>query len=323
MSIKLFLQTICLGTCLFLTTVSSGFAARVTMEAPTVASATRQPFTIFVYIDPQNEIVSGVAGMLSFPSDLFDVDVISTVGGVVSMWMSAPRVPQEKYFDGRTHITFEGIMPGGFSGVRSPYYDGARQGLVFTVKLIPKNKGTGNLVLDNVELHAFDENGSLLSAEGSVQEVTVPTLVTPMPKTSSNLSRIYSSTLITAITRSDLVSNNAWYLDVHEDSTVNSVDHVEVAESQSYDSERVPLFLWRTQTTPYILQYQSRSMYVHVKVVYTNKTYTLQTLQPVENSSNISYLSRILVSIIISTLLLYRYGKNFLHLITTFKRSRA
>jgi hypothetical protein len=322
MSIKSFLQITYVTLFLFLATVSSCFAAEIVVEAPSNADVTRQPYTVFVYIDPQNETVSGIAGTLSFPSDLFEVDVISTVGGVVPMWMNTPHVPQEKYFDDRTHITFEGIMPGGFSGVRSPYYEGVRRGLIFTVKLIPKNKGTGNLVLDNVEIRAFDESGTLLSNEGSVKKITVPTLVTSMPKNTSSLSRIYSPTLITSIMRSELVSNNAWYVDVHEDSTVNSIDHIEIAESESYDPERVPLFLWRTQTMPHVLQYQSRSMYVHVKVVYTNKTYSLQTLQPVENSSNIFYLSRILVSIIISTLLLYRYGKNFLHLITKFKRSR-
>jgi hypothetical protein len=323
MSIKLFLQITCTVASVLLVSVSSSFAAQIVMEAPTSADTTRQPYTILVYIDPQNETVSGVAGTLSFPTDLFEVDTISTVGGVVPMWMTRPHVPQEKYFDDRTHITFEGIMPGGFSGVRSPYYEGVRRGLVFTVKLIPKNKGTGNLVLDNIEIRAFDDQGTLLSSEGSVKKVSVPMLSTGMPKNTGNLSRIYSPTLITTITRNELVSNNAWYVDIHEDSTVNSVDHIEIAESESYDPEHLPLFLWRTQTTPYILQYQSRSMYVHIKVVYTNKTYALQTLQPVENSSNIFYLSRILVSIIISTLLLYRYGKNFLHLITKFKRLRT
>lgn len=320
---KLLLKFLCISFSISLITAQGVFAARVYMEAPNEAKSTREPFILTVYLDTEKEIVSGIAGTLTFPTELFEVEDISTKGGVVSMWASSPKIPEEKYFDGRTHITFEGIMPGGFEGVRSPYYDGVRPGGVFSVKLIPKNKGSGNFILENIELHAFDENGSLIPSGGSIKVVTVPALVVDMPKVSQDTSRIYSSTLTASIARSELIARNAWYVTVHEDSTINSVDHVEIAESSYYDPEDVPLFLWRTATTPYVLLYQSRSKYVHVKVVYTNKTYALQTLPPVENSSNIFNLSRILVGIIISTLLFFRYGKNILHIVSKYKHRRT
>lgn len=320
---KLFFKAVTVSSLLFMALTPSVFAARVYMESLGEVKNTRESYVITVYLDSEKDSVSGVAGTLTFPSDLFEVDSISTTGGVVSAWISSPRIPDEKYFDGRTHITFEGIMPGGFSGVRSPYYDGIRPGSIFSVKLIPKSKGTGNFILENIELHAFDENATLLPSSGSIKVVTVPTLITDMPKSNKELSRIYSSTLLTSITRSELIARNAWYVNVYEDSTVNSIDHIEIAESDEYDPEEVPLFLWRTSTTPYILLYQSRTKYVHIKAVYTNKTFALQTLPPVENSSNIFYLSRILVGIIISTLLLYRYGKNILHFISKYKYLRT
>lgn len=323
MTQKLFLKILLTSFFLFFVTLESVFAARIFMEAPEIANKNKEALVVFVYLDSEKDTVSGISGSFTFPSDLFDLDSISTTNGVVSTWMSSPHIAQEKYFDGKTHITFEGIIPGGFSGVRSPYYKGFKPGLIFKVNLIPKNKGFGNFVLENIELHAYDESATKLASIGTIQSVTVPELAVNMPTSTHGASAIYSSTLAVSLAQSDLIANNAWYVNVYEDSTVHSVDHIEIAESKEYDPNNVASFLWRTVTTPFVLSHQSRSYYVHVKVVYTDTTFAIKTIAPVENSSSISFEECILISIFISILLLSYYAKNILRFVSKYKHTKV
>ena len=58
---------------------------------------------------------------------------------------------------------------------------------------------------------------------------------------------------------------------------------------------------------PYVLLFQDRTKYIHVKVVYSDHTYTLRTLPPVENSQSIPSMSRILLGIALLLLCVYFY----------------
>jgi hypothetical protein len=300
------------------------YAARVYLEAPAVASSNRQPVVVRVFLDSEQNTVSALSGVFSFPTNLFDVKLISTQNGIVSLWVAQPHVSVEKYFDGRTRVAFEGIMPGGFNGVRSPYYEGVHPGIIFTISLTPKMAGETNLLLDGIELHSLDSQGSLLHAESDTSYISIPALTGTAPETISlSPTKIESPTLTTELTRSPLVDNNAWYLIVHEDEVIHSIDHIEMAETNEYDAEHVSAFQWHSATSPYVLLYQARNKYIHTKVFYTNNTFAVNTMAPVENLSKLSYLSRILIVVILVTVLLYRYGKNFQHIFyKLFRRSR-
>ena len=117
-----------------------------------------------------------------------------------------------------------------------------------------------------------------------------------------------SPTLVVSVLQSDLINNGAWYLDVHETEQVSSIDSIYVAEDDTYDALSVSEGEWGQVTMPYILLYQDRTKYVHVKVVYSDGTYAIKTLTPVENSKSISSLSRILISVLVILSLLYLYA---------------
>jgi len=292
------------------------YAAQITIIAPDLTSALRKPVTVLVFLDTEDVAVSGIGGSFSFPSELFEIESITTESSIVPLWVVQPSLSDEKNFDARTHIIFEGIFPGGYSGVRSPYYKGTKPGMLFLITLIPKNKGTGLLSVDDIILNSFDSNASPIKTESVFKTISVPDLVGPPYRVSQLMREVKSSRLTTIITRDQLINNDAWYLIVNEKENRSSVESIYVVETDTWSAHLVQETSWQKIKSPHVLTYQNRTKYVHVKVVYSDKTYALQTLPPVENYTNISSPSRILIgiglAIFASLSVLYLYVKHFI-----------
>lgn len=299
-----------LVTTLLSTTFS--YAAKIVIEAPLTTLTNRQPVVVQVLLDAESDKISGISGNFSFPSNLFDIESIGIQSSVVSLWVQQPTISLEKYLDGRTHITFEGIFPGGYDGVRGAYYEGTKPGSLYTVTLIPKNKGTGTIVVDDIIINSFTPDAKQLVSTAQIHEITVPQL-TPSPIVIKKEPRhVVSPTLNAFITRDELINRNAWYVVVNERESLSSIDSIFISESEKYNAEQVEDKEWRQVKMPHVLLYQDRTKYVHVKVVYSDQMYTLRTLPPVENSQSISSLSRILVSVLALLFVVYFYGKTAL-----------
>lgn len=307
---------------LFFTGGTSLFAAQLTMDTPEKIDSSGSPVIITIYLDAENDSVGALSSTFSFPSEMYDVTSISTADSVVSLWLSPPRILNERSLDLRTRITFEGIFPGGFTGVRSSVYTGVRPGIIATVTLSPKRAGNGNFLLDTTEIRAGDYQGSLLFSESLVRPFSIPKLVLSNAKVTKTKTEISGSSIQTELARSDLVEKNKWYLIIRDDDISRTVDHIEIAERKEHNPRDVPAFMWRTTESPYVLFDQSRSVYVHVKIIYNNGTFAYKTVEPVDNSQKNNLLSRILISIGILTALLYKYWYQFAHALSSFFRKK-
>lgn len=303
-------------SCLFIIigAVTRVHAASLVLDAPNTASSNRESFPITVYLDPGSDTVGAVSADLSFPEDTFEVKSISTQNSVVSLWANAPHTILENRFDQRTHIAFEGAIIGGFSGVVSAYDKKKFPGILFTVELIPKNQGNADIVLNNIEVHAYDENGTTIDAYGDKKMIRVPVLSNVTNSVTNNeYSFVQNQDIGITLASSSLIGNGSLYLFLTSNNPAFTIDHIDIAESSIYKPDDVVSYEWRSSTNPYLLTYRARSKYIHAKIFFTNKTYTYITLPPVENLQSFSLLSRILICITIVILLLYLYGKNFLH----------
>lgn len=287
-------------------------AAEIVIKAPSNALANRQPITVQLVLDQEEDVLSGISADFSFPSEMFTVGSIQTKDSIVSLWIKQPGVSLEKYFDDRTHITFEGIFPGGYEGVVSPYYKGKKPGVLVSVTLIPKNKGIGSLIVDNIILNRYDSEATPIETPSAVKTIIVPELLPIVPAFVGEPVEVKSPTLEALITRDPLVNNNAWYVVVNEREEKVAIEEMLIAETDDYNARLVSNGKWRSTKNPYILLYQDRTKFVHIKILYTNNTYALLTLPPVENSESISSISRILIGIIIVLSLLYFYASSIL-----------
>lgn len=302
---------------IYTATQLSVFAASMNISAPNQSSANRQPFIVEVSLDTEGDTVSGFSGNFSFDSDLFVISNISSENTIASLWVKQPAVSNEIYLDGRTHIVFEGIFPGGFSGVRSPYEQGVMPGKLFQVTLLPKEKGRGTFLVDGITIYAFNSDASQLKTSSIVKTVIVPqqtgALVAPLRVPTE----VHSNNITAFITRDPLVNNNAWYLVVNEDESKSAIDSIYVSETNEGRANITDASTWRKASSQYILRYQNRNKYIHVKVSYVDGTYAVMTLPPVENSHSIPIASRILGGVALALLVLYFYVKLFFTPFTT------
>ena len=296
-----------------LISISSGiavFSASLQIVAPSSASINGEPFTVSIFLNTEGQPVSAIGGVLSFDSSLVSVERITTQGSAVPLWIQQPKVLDESIQQATTSIVFEGMMPGGFTGVRSPYYKDVRPGSLFTVLLKPKQEGIARISLHDIELHAFDKDGTLLLVSPVTSIVEIPKQSTVYPSTEKQPLYVTSDTLEVAVRREQLIENNSWYLVVHEDQTARPVQSMYIVEADTFDPQNVQVADWNRLETIYILKHQDRSKYIHVKVVYDNDIYTIKTIPPVENSTQHFYSSRILVyiALLFLVIFLYRYG---------------
>jgi hypothetical protein len=318
---KIVKQIIIIGLCLGLNSALSLSAAKIKIEAPNTVSANRAPLSLSVILDNEGGNISGFSGDFSFPSELFDVMSIETKGGVVPLWGEAPHISSEYHFDGRTHVNFEGIIPGGFTGVRSAYSTKGLPGILFTITLIPKTEGRGTFLVNEVKIHNYDENATVIGDTGDSSIIVIPKLIEVVDSADILKEKVSSDSLLVTFNHSEMVENNASYLYINESDPSRAIDYILIAESNKYNSSLVRDYEWQRVSNPYILQGQNRNKFIHIKVFYTNNTYAIKTIEPVENLSSTEQLSRILIGILIAILLLLYYAKNNLHFFSKSHRS--
>lgn len=300
---------------LFVATSTFAHAVSLTVVAPPRASNTSDPVIVQVMLDPETDVISGISGDLSYPEHLFDLHSISTNGSVVSPWVMYPKV-EDGYLDGKTHIIFEGIFAGGFGGVRSAYYSGEKMGNIFTIILLPKQQGAGTLSLDDIVLHSFDERATQISVASVHSPILVPDLISNAILPGKVVKEVSPESLSVHVERSDLVHRNAWYVTVYDSEPKSAIEDIFIIETgdalvaSSNDSR------WKKIAPPYILFYQDRTKFIHIKVEYSNGAYAFKTIAPVENLQLSRTISRILISVLFLSLLyvLYVYFKNHVRL---------
>jgi hypothetical protein len=271
-----------------------------------------------VVLDPEGESINALAGSISFPSNLFDPNSISTIGSVVSLWITSPTFVNEfNILNSRSQIAFEGVMPGGFSGVRSPYYKGMHPGVLFTFTLDPKASGEALLLPENIDVRLNDGAGTKIPVR--TDDLTLYIAQSQISSKKNNSSIINTTinteakehTLDAYVTHDEGVDNDKWILVIEDDATRHTILSYKVAESTSYEDTDVNFYEWREATSPYILTSQSRNRFIHVKAIYADGTYNTIIISPVENISDDSNTWRILVSIVIGLLCVYAlYKKN-------------
>ena len=300
-------------------TLTHTYAAHVFVQSPKNASANKSPLAVSIFLDTEGRSVSAISGDFSFPSNLFDFQGITTRGSVIALWAVAPHVSEDIFIDGKTHITFEGVIPGGFSGVHTPSKEGVSPGVLFTVILIPKSSGSGSFTVSNVELHNYDENGTVLPSNDYSTTIVVPKIVTDSPTAEISLKEISPDTIVTTFAHSDVIDNGAEYLYIYDTEPSHAIDRILLVESRKSSPRDIYEGEWKKVSNPYVLERQSRTKYIHVKVIYTDNTFSIKTITPVENSRSVVILSRILIGVLVAVLLLLYYGKTFLHFFTKFR----
>lgn len=250
-----------------------------------------------VTLDSEGTALNALSGVISFPTDLFELQSLDTTSSIVSYWMQQPSVSKEKTLNQRTQVVFEGIMPGGFTGVRSATYEGEHPGKVFDLLFVPKVPGEAILAFDSIKVLAHDGNGTTISTKTQDIHVILDQGIKISP--TSKPVRVYHVGMNVLVTQQKDVARKAWYLVTTFESTQKTVKTLSVAESTHSQADKLAAYEWKTIDGPYVLLHQNRNRFVHVRADYYDNTYEVITISPVENSGRNIAESCILITITI------------------------
>lgn len=132
---------------------STTLAVTYFFDPPEKSLNAESQFTITLKLDPENEFINAVEGVLRFPNKLLKVVNIDYDDSVVSTWIIEPNADKDE-------IHFSGIIPGGFDGVRKPLEQNKSPGNLFYITFEGRRKGSGAIALDEVMSLKNDGLGS-------------------------------------------------------------------------------------------------------------------------------------------------------------------
>src|SRR3989344_3501467 len=158
-------------------------AASLNLVSPVSEIGVGQQFQVDLMLDAEGEIINAIEGEITFSKELLEIREIRDGDSIINLWVERPSIkPTGK-------VIFSGIIPAGFAGVLSPYYEGRRPGKIFSLIFTSKGEGEGTVNLENEKVLLHDGLGTpaklgILNFEFRIlkREVRIPDSRFPIPE---------------------------------------------------------------------------------------------------------------------------------------------
>ena len=135
------------------------FAAELFFDAETQEIGINQQFQVDLMLDTEGEIINAIEGEIAFPKELLEIKEIRDGDSIINLWVERPSIKSTD------RVVFSGIIPTGFAGVLSPYYEGERPGKIFSLIFISKSEGEGTIALKEGKVLLHDGLGTPAKVE--------------------------------------------------------------------------------------------------------------------------------------------------------------
>jgi hypothetical protein len=268
-------------------------AASLSLTTSSVAVMLGDTVTISVLVDPEGAPVTAVAGKVQFPGGMRPV-ALRTHDSVVGAWVVLPSL---KNIQNSNALSFSGIMPGGFSGVISPYWKGAHAGTIVTITAQAIQEGDASITLspdskvltndgktdgdvgiagtDGVSGNAKNEIHFNVRAKGAHDPVLIPYLGSKEQLNDHTPPEPFTPLVSTSTS----IFNGAYFLVMNANDLQTSIDYYEMGEYSTYSKTASGVAFVRAES-PYKLIDQSRRSYIYVKAVDVAGNERLEILPP-------------------------------------------
>ncbi len=287
---------------LLLAVATSAQAARISMTQVPPTSDHPQNIVIDVKLDTEGDSLNAVQGSFEFPPELITLETISTKDSMVDLWIEQPKESSAGV------VTWAGIIPGGFTTVRSAFSEGGQSGKIIRMSFRVKQAGTVLFSVPKTVAARNDGYGTLIPLADSVLAVNVvpTTIKTSVPTAHPEIVSLPAEDA--QILRSPLVAGGKWFVAVAVNGNDYSVSRYQIAESFDPNVEDVPESAWVDMNGPTVLQDQGRNSFVHIRVLMADGRRGYLTLNP---QSNYLLISGILLAIalVLGALFVMLYSK--------------
>lgn len=257
-----------------------------------------------VMLDSKDQSINAVGGTLSFDSTVLGNPSIHTKDSIINNWITGPSLDELHDTNNQT-ISWGGIIPGGFAGVLSPFYEGVKPGRIFQVVFTPLIKTQTTISLKNLDIRAND---------GEATSIPVPniSITFDINYSSANVDNIVpldSKNLHASIGQDKSIFNNRYFLAFYDSIDISSIDHYEILESPFSSSTMSSNVNWQKATSPTLLTDQERNSYIHLRAIGKDGSIAYIIINPSPTISKSKNIFRYVIIIII-ILMLFILFKN-------------
>ncbi len=278
------------------------FAAKFYFEPIINEISAGEQFSVNLMLDTENQGINALEGKVVFFDNL-ELISINEGNSLISLWAVKPALTASS---GESYILYSGLVPGGYQGDLSAYWQGYQPGKVF--ELIFKAKETGLAQINTEDAKVLLNDGKATETELSVMNYAlriieeirdadsdsdVPDSRFDSEAQSSSLEdrqdsgseTQYSSGGSVAqnnvvdveppedfqpvITRIPEISGDKWFLVFNSQDKDSGIDHYEIQENrnQKIENKAIEDKEWAAAESPHLLNDQKLRSYVYVKAV--------------------------------------------------------
>lgn len=232
-----------------------------------------EPFEVSVFLDNQGQSINALDGGIDFSVEHLRLQEIKDADSIINFWLTRPAG------DDSGHIRFAGIVPGGFTGVLSPYYSGGRPGKIFSLVFVGEKIGATQVNWRAPQALMNDGRGSPAAVSAGSLVINIQSGV----NNSAPVSRLGSNdvdppeSFTPEISRDPNLFNSQWFLVFATRDTGSGLAGYQVAE---YSSPSSASSSWQAATSPYLLKNQRLSSYISVRATDRSGNERVITLPP-------------------------------------------
>jgi len=271
-----------------------------------VSDTREKEIKVTLSLDAKEERLNAYSGLVEYDRKKLYLKHVDTSNSIVTGWVTYPELDNSP--DGDSGILFEGVTVGGFDGVVVPDSTKKDVGKLFTLVFSVREGGDATVSFSQLTTFIDDGNATEENYKDAVLTVKAPVDFVK----NSYLLGDYDVTRKENETSNDLYVTKATTSELYDGRSFiifenlnkqKSVVSFEVSESPTSDPKKVPDFSWTKAKSPYLLTESGLTRYVHVRVSYTDGTYTYKTLETVEKvhkEDSLSYILMLITLIIIS-----------------------
>lgn len=221
-----------------------------------------EDFEVSLMLDTEGESVNAIEGTVLFPSETLVLDGIETGASVIDLWIVSPREDADE-------VSFLGVVPGGFVGVREPGTQRLLPGIIATLLVKAEQAGTAEFSVQDAQVLKHDGVGTPLPVIAKSKKITVTenlaleakdekrkiTDITPPEPFEIMFVRdaaLYEGKLTAIFAAQDNESGVAYY---------------DVAERRGEKTKNYAELAWSRAESPYLLKDQGRWNRVYMRAV--------------------------------------------------------
>ena len=250
-----------------------------------------QKFWLDIMIDTEGEAINAVHGIVDYPQDQLSLVNINNGDSIISSWIEVPNLKSGQ-------AVFAGIVPGGFSGVLSPFYSGAAPGKIISLQFLVIKGGEIKVGVDDLQVLLHDGFGTPINTHIVDFEI-IPTeniISTPVKEEIKDFDP--PEPFLFQIIKDENIFENQYILIFNTQDKDSGIDHYEVQEG-SFD--------FVIAQSPYLLKNQNLDGKIIVKAIDRAGNERISRVGPPKQKSFLRGYWRLLIGLLIFIMLILSY----------------